>query len=246
MSAALRLVTRQQSERLPFQDCWTSGFYLQQPDEWKRTDDVVALPRRFVLESERLAIPYKGGREMRFRRISRTMWLASVTLAATLCPAQMPTEQPKEYIDSEGYAVLSTVVAERSRHDCGALTLLVDETRPVKDIVSRISFQNPEHQREWRVLAAEYDSVNRVGFKLLPRFSPPGRYTLLPQAILAGGDGYLRVSAVAFNEKKTLAVVSVETLCGCGDSNVTLLEKHEGKWHEVKWPGKHIDVATCP
>lgn len=118
-------------------------------------------------------------------------------------------------------------------------------TRPANDVVSRITFQNPEHKREWRVLAAAYDKVNSVRLKLLLRFSPPGRYTLLPQAILAEGDGYLWVSVVAFNDEKTLAVLSVETFCGCGNSNVLLLEKRDGKWHEAKWPAKHSSAFSC-
>ena len=169
---------------------------------------------------------------------------ASFVLAQSWCAAQIATEKPNQYLDSDGYAVLSTVAA--TPHDgCGAPMGIVDQTKPVRDILTRVSFDNADHQRQLRALATEYDNINRIPLEVLPRFSPRERYTLLPHVFVSAADRYLRVSAVAFDKEKTLALVSVEHWCGCVVSHVLVLEKQDGKWQEVNWPGKHIEQATC-
>ena len=170
---------------------------------------------------------------------------AFVVLAQSWWAAQTATEKPNQYLDSDGYAVLSTVAAT-PRDGCGAPMRIVDQTtKPVRDILTRVSFDDADHQRQFRALAAEYDNINRIPLELLPRFSPRERYTLLPHGFVSGANRYLQVSAVAFDKEKTLALVSVENQCGCVVSHVLVLEKQDGKWQEVNWPGKHFDQATC-
>jgi hypothetical protein len=47
--------------------------------------------------------------------------------------------------------------------------------------------------------------------------------------------GYIFVSPVGFNNKKTQAIVYMGSICGglCGRSQFHLLEKNHGVWHEV-------------
>ena len=52
-------------------------------------------------------------------------------------------------------------------------------------------------------------------------------------------DGWIDVSAVGFNESRTIAIVKLENYCGlaCGGGEFHVLEKKEGKWRPLKWKG---------
>src|ERR1044072_3405619 len=51
--------------------------------------------------------------------------------------------------------------------------------------------------------------------------------------------GYNEVSAVGFNQDKTVAIVYVAHMCGglCGGGSFHVLEKRDGNWQALKWKG---------
>jgi hypothetical protein len=59
-------------------------------------------------------------------------------------------------------------------------------------------------------------------------------YRLYPNS-----GGYITLSAVGFNEDKTVAVVYMGHHCGimCAEGNFHVLEKKDGKWQPLKWNG---------
>jgi len=55
-----------------------------------------------------------------------------------------------------------------------------------------------------------------------------------------GSGGYIELSAVGFNNEKTVAIVYVGHHCGslCGGGVFHVLQKTEGKWQPLQWKGR--------
>jgi hypothetical protein len=105
---------------------------------------------------------------------------------------------------------------------------------------------------------ANYRLVNRTTWTLERKFEISKPYELIPSAALeapfktngpAGWSefklehpdsvGWIELSAVGFNDDKTVAVVYIGHHCGglCGGGSFSVLRKAEGKWKPLPWSG---------
>jgi hypothetical protein len=109
----------------------------------------------------------------------------------------------------------------------------------------------PSAASRFKEAITDYERLNRKTWLLQKKFQIAKPYQLVSsneiQGIFKDGGwhvfrtrfpdsgGYLAMSAVGFNEEKTLAIVYTGSTCGslCGRWGYHLLEKVDGKWREV-------------
>ena len=123
---------------------------------------------------------------------------------------------------------------------------------PNKDI-SKCFPSDWEFRWEYESTIADYYKQNRVAHELSRQFSITSPYELVPEAELISleshgnfprdpflekipdSQGYVAVSAVGFNSRKTRAIVSAMNQCGflCGGGRIYALERENGKWVQV-------------
>ena len=118
---------------------------------------------------------------------------------------------------------------------------------------------NPDQEKTLGPLIENYRKVNEKPSLLLRRFELPYKYELVEHAIVNGffkekgpggwpdfykrfpdSNGYAYVSAVGFNDDKTLALVYAGHSCGglCGGGSYYFMKKVDGRWTEVNFPGQ--------
>jgi hypothetical protein len=119
---------------------------------------------------------------------------------------------------------------------------------------------NPTDEWKKRIGSAidDYVSTNKKPWALAPRFTVSSPYQLLNYkkdifslfekgssgwddfyAAHPNSGGWFDLSAVGFNEDKTIAVVYMSNHCGwvCGRGDFKVLQKREGKWEDLPWQG---------
>lgn len=197
------------------------------------------------------------------------LYLSAVFVASMLCRAEVTPDSQQNYTDPDAYDVLSTVVSTYARDNGITHLVIAKETKPLDErlngkVEKWKSFFDPDHQRSWQILAREYERVNEVPRRLLPKLSLAMPYefehssSTVAEAEVSEEspkqakerniewrtNPVVRVSAVAFNETKTLALVSIEHFCGpkCGRSQLVLPEKTSGTWKEVPWSGSSTEM----
>jgi hypothetical protein len=92
---------------------------------------------------------------------------------------------------------------------------------------------------------SDYNKVNQKRWLLTRRFSIEKPYRLLSGNRLltlarnGSAMGWIEVSAVGFNDEKTIAVVYAGHHCGslCGGGTFHVLHKQDGLWQPLKWNG---------
>ena len=94
---------------------------------------------------------------------------------------------------------------------------------------------------------ADYIKVNQKRWLLQRQFQIEKPYELAPTNQLSNvlqtqAGGLIEVSAVGFNDPKTVAVVYMGHHCGglCGGGEFHVLQKKDGKWQPLIWNG-----TTC-
>jgi hypothetical protein len=109
---------------------------------------------------------------------------------------------------------------------------------------------------EWkRVLMpaiADYNEQNEKTYRLQPKFRMKQQYELLTkQEIYAhfkhpGEGGWVLLSAVGFNRRRTVAILWVSRGCPglCGSGTFHVLHKTEGKWKPLEWKGTSCAIAS--
>ncbi len=183
-------------------------------------------------------------------RRNQLLWVSVSVLVFSLCSAQTKPEKLEKYTDPEAYKVLSAAITIRYAGKARDEHFTIfNETRTLPQIATwRHSFEKPEHLRMWLALADEYDKVNKHPLLLLRKFDLPKDYEFTAVEGLALDEhrdpGNIFVSAVAFNDAKTLALISIENYCGisCGSQTTLLLEKKGDSWQKVEW--RHAVVET--
>ena len=99
---------------------------------------------------------------------------------------------------------------------------------------------------------ADYNEQNSKTYRLQPKFKTTKRYELLTKEEIRArfkrpGDGtWVELSAVGFNQKRTVAVVWVRHGCPglCGSGTFHLFHKGNGKWQPLEWKGTSCVIAS--
>lgn len=179
-----------------------------------------------------------------------------------VCYARGGGQEPKPariYSVAQAYEVYSAVLPEEWtwRYAKSNTLLIKAET---------VSYQmclapDSKSKKLLEAAIADFRQVNQSPWRLDSRFDISKQYELVAPEILsapfqlAGQDGWpqfhaehpnsvgwIELSAVGFNEDKTIAVVYVGHHCGglCGGGGFSVLHKVDGKWRPLSWSG-----GTC-
>jgi hypothetical protein len=147
--------------------------------------------------------------------------------------------QPYEV--DEAYRVYEAILPSKGWFATGRLVIQL-ETGPLHN--STYGCLSDEPARKFKAAAADFATVNEKSGALQSKFKLEMPYELVSSDSLhradfdkqhPGSGGFITVSGVGFNKRKTLAVVFVESSCGglCGSFTFHLLEKIRGKWKEA-------------
>ncbi len=107
--------------------------------------------------------------------------------------------------------------------------------------------------RKFAEAVAAFKRLQQKMWTLQPRFQLDKPYKLItPEEIKtlpdtptqSAANSYVEISIVGFNREETRAVLFMGSPCGglCGGWSYHLLEKVDGKWHEV--PGVNCSLAS--
>jgi len=152
------------------------------------------------------------------------------------------TESPEPYTVSEAYEVYSAVLPDESRAERATTLVIRDE------VVSYEMCLYPDEESKKIIgpAIAHYQIVNRKRWRLQRDFHLQRTYELMPADKLAyvfsdpEAGRWIELSAVGFNDAKTVAVVHIgHRACGgrCAGGSFTVLEKKNGKWQPLRWKG---------
>ncbi len=107
-------------------------------------------------------------------------------------------------------------------------------------------------QRVLMPAVIDYNKQAQQSYRLQPKFKLKRRYELLSHEEIKarfkkpGEGGWVELSAVGFNRKRTVAVVWVYHGCPglCGNGTFQVLHKKDGKWQPLEWKGTNCVVAS--
>jgi hypothetical protein len=164
---------------------------------------------------------------------------------------------PAAYEDKEAYEVYSTILpTEWPVRAAKAKSLVIQtenrayrmclnpEGESAQAVGPAIAAYNELSKKTWLLqrsfeLEIPYQLVAAVDLEAffksdLKRGGWPGFYQQYPDS-----GGYIELSAVGFNDDKTVAVLYIGHHCGmlCGGGQFHVLQKKDGKWQPLKWQG---------
>jgi hypothetical protein len=165
-------------------------------------------------------------------------------LAASSAQPAVPVADPIS--NPESYAVYAELFPDGSA--VPELKRVIIQRETVTE--DRCAADEPAPEGRWSPVMEDFVRQNAAARELQRSFSITLPYELVPASDLksvmgnAGADweafyarypesgGFVRFSAVGFNESRTLATVYMEQLCGtrCGGGAQLFLEKQDGRW----------------
>jgi hypothetical protein len=160
-------------------------------------------------------------------------------------------EQPEAYTDPDAYEVYSAILPRAWYAQEVKLLVIRSATEGYKSCLV------PEKESQALVGPAisDYVKKNEKAWQLQPLFNLELRYQLITadeslSTIERGtwqrffqehpnSGGWIELSAVGFNDEKTVAVVYMGHRCPmmCGGGNFYVLQKKGGKWLPLSWKG---------
>ena len=164
------------------------------------------------------------------------------------------------YEDQDAYEVYSTIIPlEWPLRNAHAKGLIIQSETKGYEMCLR---PDDEWQEKIGPAISDYVRANAKPSLLQPRIKVGVPYRLiiadeLGSAIQTAGwegfyqrypdsGGWMELSAVGFNVKKTVAVVYMGHHCGwlCGGGGFHVLEKKDGKWVVLEWSGSSCAWAS--
>ena len=177
---------------------------------------------------------------------------ASPAMLFDLIPVLIVTAMPQEpsaaqpYDESEAYQIYSLLLPHEESHEFADGTLVIQEETVSEHLEAKCL--TAAAKRKFKEAIVDYERANSKQWLLQRLFQSEKPYELVgSDAIKAafkerfgdsfksrypGSGGYITLSAVGFNNTKTLAVVYTGSSCGglCGMWGFHVLEKVNGKW----------------
>jgi hypothetical protein len=162
-------------------------------------------------------------------------------------------EQPEAYTDPDAYEVYNAILTSQRRLENAnaKLFFIPSLTQSEKMCLA----PDKESQKIIGSAISDYEKKNEKAWLLQPLLNVELRYQLIPPEELQAArelgmwsayfakhpnaDNWIELSAVGFNEDKTVAVAYMRHLCGmmCGDGHFHVLQKKDGKWMPLEWKG---------
>lgn len=172
-----------------------------------------------------------------------------VLVLVTTNSRSQDSSSQKPYNSAEAYKIYSLLLPLEPSYGFGKATVMIREeavqggspcltisaSKKFADAV--MAFKRLQHQKWTLQPLFQLDKP----YKLIT----PEEITALPGApTQSAANSYVEMSIVGFNRSETLAVVFMGSPCGglCGEWSYHLLEKVDGKWHEV--PGVNCSMAS--
>lgn len=198
------------------------------------------------------------------RKIGTTLFL--LAFLANAADAQISSVSQ----DTEAYRVYEAIIAREWPVTVAKAKRVViqQETSDAIDFLKRDpNCMTPVKEQEmiYAPLIRTYKEINKNPTRLESKFSDPLFFELVPGERIRSffaerpvGDpdgswnlfykaypdsgGYIQVSAVAFNNTKTFAMIYISHHCGmlCAGGRYHFLKKESGKWIDAGWKG-----TTC-
>jgi hypothetical protein len=168
----------------------------------------------------------------------------------TLMPQGPSAPQP--YEERDAYQIYSLLLPQEESYGFAKGTLIIQEETASNAAVVGACL-SPEVVKQFKDAISDYERSRTKTWLLKRHFQIEKPYEIVNKETLAlfrghGLDswddyyirypqsgGYVFLSAVGFNKKKTQAIVYTGSICGglCGRSQFHLLEKVHGQWKEV-------------
>jgi hypothetical protein len=177
----------------------------------------------------------------------------TVLLAAATVLAQVPPkaeDSPQPYAVPEAYEVYSILLPQdwMWRYAHADTLVLRTETESYKMCLD----PDTASKQILGPAISDYNRVNQKRWLLQRQFQIEKPYELAPASQLStllrtgAAPGWIEVSAVGFNDVKTVAVVYIGHHCGslCGGGEFHVLQKKDGKWQPLKWNGMSCAWAS--
>lgn len=173
-------------------------------------------------------------------------------------------EQAEAYTDADAYEVYNAILTSR-RHvenanmSANATVFVIPSLTQSEKMCLE---PDKESQKIIGSAISDYVKKNEKSWLLQPLLNGELNYQLIaPEEYGAaswergwieyykkhpGYVNWIELSAVGFNEDKTVAVVYLRHMCGmlCGDGNFHVLQKKEGKWLPLEWKGSYCTWAS--
>jgi len=174
----------------------------------------------------------------------KSVFVAFLLALTFFCYAQ---ERPEEesvlraYGDEDAYQVYDAVLpATREMNQQKGSTLLIQqETQPL--ITASDCSRPTDNYVNIAPAFDQYREVNKKPLSLQSKFKLDRPYELKPTAYFPKSYSrvplhYLTLSAVGFNESRTVAVFYVSDHCpSCGSGQLYAAQKKNGKWEPMTW-----------
>lgn len=164
-----------------------------------------------------------------------------------LASQEAQQEQVAPYENTDGYDVYEAILSTYAASATSPLVISAD-TEPSGMCLK------PEGKWKQVLMPAitDYNEQNEKTYRLQPKFRIKRQYELLTkQEIYArfkhpGKGGWVELSAVGFNRRRTVAVLWVSHGCPglCGSGTFHVLHKEEGKWKPLEWKGTRCTIAS--
>ena len=183
----------------------------------------------------------------------RTLSFALVAPVLSIVTAlpQVPSAA-KAYEEPDAYQIYSLLLPQEESYGFAKGTLIIQEETTFNAAVVGACL-SPEVAKQFKDAISDYERSRTKTWLLRRRFQIDKPYEIVNKETLAlfrghGLDswddyynrfpqsgGYVFMSAVGFNKKKTQAIVYTGSICGglCGRAQLHLLEKVRGQWKEV-------------
>jgi hypothetical protein len=159
----------------------------------------------------------------------------------------------KTYNVAEAYQVYSALLPDEWPRLIPAQTLMISDKTSTYGMCLQ---PEPESSKVLGTAIADYVATNKRSRTLQRSFQIDKPYELIPEQDLhltsnaadgwstfykrhPNAGGWIELSAVGFNNEKTVAIVYVARHCGvrCGGGGFHVLQKHDGKWVRLEWKG---------
>jgi hypothetical protein len=175
--------------------------------------------------------------------------LFMLILTATNSGSQNPTT-PQPYNVAEAYQIYNLLLPREPSYAFGKDRVMIREEA---DQGGGTPCLTTAAAKKFADAVAAFNRLQQKKWTLQPKFQLDKPYKLItPEDIKAlpdtptqsAANSFVEMSTVGFNREKTLAVLFMGSPCGglCGGWSYHLLEKVNGKWHEV--PGVNCAIAS--
>jgi hypothetical protein len=179
----------------------------------------------------------------------------------TAIPLAQESAEPQPYDSADAYQIYSLLLPQEESHGFAKGTLMIQE-ETISHVAATGGCLPTEVAKQFTDAISDYERSRTKTWLLKRQFRIEKPYEIVSKQTLAllrgqGLDswddyfdryprsgGYVFLSPVGFNKKKTQAIVYTGSICGglCGQAQFHVMEKNHGVWQEVP-TGRCVTVS---